>query len=238
MSETNFAIVISTYQRKDGSTPFYLKRAIDSVFLQDYDKFKIFIIGDKYENNEEFFKICSSYDQKKIYFNNLPVAKERDKYTDKELIWRYGGCNANNYGIEVALGHGFDYVCHLDHDDEWESNHLSSLKEVIDKTNAVWLCTKSMYGGYTNILPVFDGDDEFLEFYPIPERIIHSSVCMNFNKIHLRYRDVYEETGEIGLPGDAYMWYRLSNFLKENNHESYLINKITCKHLEEGYEKL
>jgi 3-oxoacyl-[acyl-carrier-protein] synthase-3 len=47
---TKFSIVIPTYQRKDGSTPFYLKRCLDSIFKQDYSNFKIFIIGDKYEN--------------------------------------------------------------------------------------------------------------------------------------------------------------------------------------------
>jgi glycosyltransferase involved in cell wall biosynthesis len=233
--DIEFSILISTYQRKDGSTPFYLRRAIDSIFSQDYDKFKIFIIGDRYENNEEFFEICSSYDQKKIYFENLPTAKERDKYTDKHLLWKYGGCNAYNYAIEVALSHGFNYMCHLDHDDEWESNHLSSLKYVIDKTNAIWLCTKSKYGN-TTILPRENFDGDFIEFYPKPEGLIHSSVCMDFSKIHLRYRDVYEETGESLLPGDADMWDRLSKFLQENNHKGYLVNQITCKHMEEGYE--
>ena len=57
-----FSIVIATYQRKNGTTPFYLKRAIDSVFSQTYKNFKIIIIGDRYEDNDEFNKICSQYD--------------------------------------------------------------------------------------------------------------------------------------------------------------------------------
>lgn len=128
-----FSIVITTYQRKDGTTPFYLKKAIDSVFEQDYQNFKIFIIGDRYENNEEFIDICSSYDKEKIYYENLPIAMERDKYTDKWLIWKYAGCNANNYGINKSIEMGYDYVCHLDHDDVWEKNHLSTLKKVLKK---------------------------------------------------------------------------------------------------------
>ena len=52
-------IVIATYQRKDGTTPFFLQKALDSIFSQTYQNFKIFLIGDKYEDNEEFVNIIS-----------------------------------------------------------------------------------------------------------------------------------------------------------------------------------
>jgi glycosyltransferase involved in cell wall biosynthesis len=231
-----FSIVITTYQRRDGSTPFYLKRAIDSVFNQDYNGFKILVIGDRYEDNEEFLKICSMYDQSKIYYENLPIAHERDKYEDKNLIWKHAGCYANNYGVDKALEMGYEYVCHLDHDDFWEKNHLSSLKNVIEKTEAIWLCTKSKYGN-TTILPHENFDGDFIEFYPIPEGVIRSSVCINYKKLPLRYRNEYEETGISNFPGDADFWNRISFYMKENDKVGYLINKITCNHLEEGYSK-
>ena len=94
----NFSIVITTYQRKDGTTPLMLKRALDSIFNQEYQNFKIYVIGDKYENNEEFELIFKNYPKDKIYYENLPIAYERDRYTDKWLIWSYAGCYANNYG--------------------------------------------------------------------------------------------------------------------------------------------
>ncbi len=47
-------IIISTYQRKDGKTPFYLNRTLESILSQTYKNFKIFLIGDRYENPEEF----------------------------------------------------------------------------------------------------------------------------------------------------------------------------------------
>jgi glycosyltransferase involved in cell wall biosynthesis len=232
----NFSIVIATYQRKNGSTPFFLKRALDSIFAQDYNNFKVFVIGDRYEDNKEFIKICLSYDKQRIYYENLPIAKERDKYTDKLLIWKYGGCFANNYGINKSVKMGYEYVCHLDHDDEWEPNHLSSLKYGIEQTGSLWLCTKSLY---TNgqVLPTTTQTEELIPFYPIPRGLIHSSVCINFKKIPLRHRNVYEETGVSGLAGDADLWYRMSEYLKKNNMHGCLINKITCKHIEEGYEK-
>jgi glycosyltransferase involved in cell wall biosynthesis len=232
----NFAIVITTYQKKDGTTPFFLKRAIDSIMDQNYDNFKIYVIGDKYENNEEFKLICDKYPKDKLYYENLPEAKERDVYTDKWLIWSYAGCFANNYGINKSVNDGFEYICHLDHDDEWYPNHLSSLNDAINKTEALWLCTKSEY--INNIvLPPINSENILIPFLPEPERLIHSSTCINFKKIPLRHRNVYEETGKIGLPGDADLWLRIREYLIQTNQTGCLVNKITCKHIEEGYER-
>ena len=47
------AITIATYQRPDGTTPFYLKRALDAVFNQTHKYFKVYVIGDKYENKKK-----------------------------------------------------------------------------------------------------------------------------------------------------------------------------------------
>jgi glycosyltransferase involved in cell wall biosynthesis len=111
------AIVIPTYYRKDGNTSKYLTRALDSVFNQTYQNFKIFLMGDKYENEIEVLEILKKYDGKKIFFTNLLEAKERDNYLIPRAIWLYGGVNATNIGIEMALNEGYEYICHLDHDD-------------------------------------------------------------------------------------------------------------------------
>lgn len=231
-----FAIVITTYQRKDGSTPFFLRRALDSVFNQDYENFMIFIIGDKYEDNQEFIDICSSYNQEKINYENLPFAAERDKYTDKWAIWSYGGCYANNYGIDKSVEMGYEYICHLDHDDEWYPSHLSSLKYGIEKTNSLFLCTKSEYVSGT-ILPNNNTNTELIPFIPRGGSLIHSSTCINFKKIPLRHRNLYEETGVVGQPGDFDMWERIGGYLSSNSLTGYIINRVTCKHLEEGHER-
>jgi glycosyltransferase involved in cell wall biosynthesis len=232
----NFSIVITTYQRKDGKTPFYLKRALDSVMSQEYGNFKIYLIGDKYEDNEEFESICNQYPKEKIYFENLPIAHERDKYKDKWLIWSYAGCFANNYGINKSVEDGFEYVCHLDHDDEWYPNHLLELKIAIEKTKSLWLCTKSEYVG-KSVLPRFDSELDIIDFLPVPQGLIHSSTCINFAKIPLRHRNIYEETGRMGLPGDADLWERIRDYFVNTNQTGVLVNKITCKHTEEGYER-
>jgi glycosyltransferase involved in cell wall biosynthesis len=230
------AIVITTYQRKNGSTPFYLRRALDSVFNQDYKDFMVFIIGDNYEDNQEFIDICSSYNKEKINYENLPFAAERDKYTDKWIVWSYGGCYANNYGIDKSVNMGYEYICHLDHDDEWLPNHLSSLIYGIEKTNSLFLCTKSEYGS-SAVLPSYSSDSDIIPFIPSGGKLIHSSTCINFKKIPLRHRNIYEETGVVGQPGDYDMWERIGKYLSSNGLNGHIINKITCKHLEEGYER-
>jgi glycosyltransferase involved in cell wall biosynthesis len=231
------SISIATYQRADTKTPFYLKRALDSIFDQTYSNFKIFLIGDKYENSSEINDIVSQYPSDKLHFENLNVAKERDNYTDKKAVWSYGGVNAVNHSIRVAQAEGFKYICHLDHDDHWKPNHLAEINNCIIRTGADWMCTKSTHITPIRILPDFYSQSKFVEGYPISSKLIHSSVCMNFKKIPLLYRDLYAETGKVGLPADADLWERSRDFIKKNNLKSYYINEFTCYHDEEQYSK-
>ena len=227
-----FAIMMGTYQRPDGKTPFYLKRALDSIYNQTHQDFKVYLIGDKYEDDKEFRNIASRYPSRKMYSENLPVAVEREKYKDKKILWNVAGLNLALYTIDRILKDGYDYVCHLDHDDYWAPNHLEVINRVIEKTKTVWVCTKSVY--IDSVLPDVDTDKEYVEFYPQPCGLIHSSTCINFRDIPLRYRNVYEETGRIG-PCDADLWERMTVYFKKNRIKSYFINSLTCFHESEGY---
>ena len=161
------SILIPTYMRKDGSTPKYLTRSLDSVFNQTHQDFKIYLIGDKYENEEEVKNILSKYDSEKIFFKNLDVAKERDSYTNKWAIWSYGGVNALNVGIDISLSEGNNYICHLDHDDYWENNHLELINKCIEETNSDWICTKAQYVNF--VLPRINSDQKYIDYQPKKE---------------------------------------------------------------------
>jgi len=228
-------IVIPTYQKIDGTTSSLLTRALNSIKNQTFKDYKVFLIGDRYEDNDEFIKIATSIiDIDKIYYENLPFAEERDKYVDNNLaLWRYGGVNATNHGIEISLSQGYDYICHLDHDDTWESNHLSLISNTIIKTSASYVFTKSEHNN--SIFPNIISDKEIIEILPKNESLIHSSMCMNFKEIPLRYRDIFKESGVIGLPADGDLWDRVREWIIKNNLKSYLINKMTCVHEKEGY---
>ena len=233
-----FSVVISTYQRDDKRSPELLKRALDSVFNQTYKNFKVFLIGDKYEDKNEIVNIVSNYDTDKLFFENLSYAKERDKYvSNKSALWSYGGVNAMNYGVSKSLNDGYEYICHLDHDDWWLPNHLEEIKNCIVETGASWVCTKSTYRSENVFLPKLITNENYINFLPKSSTLIHSSVCMNFKHISLFYRDIYEITNKVGLPADADLWERTRDYIQNNNLKSYYINKLTCRHDEEGYSR-
>lgn len=233
MKDTKFAVLIPTYQRSDNRTPAYLRRALQSVFDQTYQNFMIFVVGDKYEDDQEFETILKEFDVSRIIYVNLYYAKERDKYSDNlQVLWNTGGVNCNNYGIDLALIHKFDYVAHLDDDDTFEPNHLANFNEAIQATGADFICSKANYVG-GRILPTDQSNEKFAPFLPNICQVIHSSICVNFRKIPIRYVNTYEMDGSL-YPADGYLMMQLRKHITENNLTSIMVNEITCNHTEEG----
>jgi glycosyltransferase involved in cell wall biosynthesis len=229
-NNTTIGIVIPTYQRVDGKTPELLSRALKSIKNQTHTDYKVFLIGDAYADNTEFTQLAKTIiDTDKIVFENLPFAKERDKYQiGSEQLWCSGGVNARNYGIELAKSIGFEYICHLDHDDYWHPLHLEMINNVIENINDVsFINTCSTYR--QSYLPRVELTNEVIPFIPKSEGLIHSSVCINHKLIPLKYRDTFEELG-IASPADADLWNRMSKYILEHNLKSYLITSITCYH--------
>jgi hypothetical protein len=72
-----FAIRILTYQRKDGKSEEYLRRSLGSIKKQTHQDYKVFLIGDKYDNHEELIRLSRIISSEKIYVENLPNAVER-----------------------------------------------------------------------------------------------------------------------------------------------------------------
>lgn len=230
-----FGICIATYRRADGKTPFYLNRTLDSIASQTYNNYKIYLIGDRYDDNDEFNNYGKNIDTSKIYKENLPVAKERDFFShNRSLLWCIGGRNASNHGIDLALNDGINYIIKLDHDDWFEPNHLENFKKCIDETSADFMCSKSTH--IKGILPIINSKEKYVKFLPDAGGLIKSSTCTNYKTIPIRSRNVYEETGKI-YPGDADLWKRIKTHIQDNNLSSYLVNEITCHHDEEGYIK-
>jgi glycosyltransferase involved in cell wall biosynthesis len=217
-------IVIATYQRLDGSTPSLLKRAIDSIKNQTHQDYTLIVIGDKYEDNNEFERVCKeSKLNDKIIYINLPHAKERDKYPiGSQELWSAGGVNARNYGVEIGLREGLSYICHLDHDDYWHPQHLELINFTINTTgDASFINTCSTY--FDSHLPRIELTNEIIPSQVEPGNLIHSSVCINYNQINLKYRDVFEETGKE-FAADADLWTRIRDYVKINNLKTYQIS--------------
>jgi glycosyltransferase involved in cell wall biosynthesis len=239
------AVVIATYQREDGMTPYYLRRALESIEAQTYHDYMVYVIGDHYTNDRQFYELCWSYRNVKAY--NLPIALERDKYPKGDYrLFCAGGTNACNEGIRHAMEDGCEYVCHLGHDDLWSANHLELMAKVIEEKNPLFICTLSTYIGQW--LPFVEINNEVTEFYPVPKGIISSSTCVKYSETNLRVRDCvglkemkeYMKEDEnpnhrTSYPSDADLWMRLAREMKDKDKKGYLIKTLTCHHDEQGY---
>jgi glycosyltransferase involved in cell wall biosynthesis len=230
------AIVIATYQRADNSTPMYLTRALTAINNQTYQDYKVFLIGDCYNDVQEFEILATSIlPADKIYYENLPIAIERTRYPDGGIdLWRSGGANARNQGIDIAIQHGYKFICHLDHDDYWNSNHLEIIDNAINiNPEVAFIHTQSTYlNGILPNTPILN--DIIIEQPPVPCGLIHSSVCINYELITLRYRDTLHETG-IPNASDADKWSRVANIINTNGFKSYYIPQLTCYHSIENH---
>jgi glycosyltransferase involved in cell wall biosynthesis len=231
-------VTIHTYQRADGQTPSLLKRTIQSIYNQSYQNFKIFIVGDKYENNEEFESIIKEFVEiaDKIVFENLCFAHERDKYlgVNNTALWNCGGANALNHANNLAKANGITKLCHIDHDDIWLPNHLEIIaKAIVEKNNPAFIYTLSKYLN-NPVFPSMQVDGQVLESYPSYCSLVHSSVYIDLEQIHLPYRDLWAEEGRY-FPSDGDMWNRISEKCKRENLKSYVIREVTCIHEKENY---
>lgn len=226
-NKTKVAIVIATYYRPDGKTKFYLERALNSLKNQTNKNFEIFLIGDKYENSVEFSSYFNLLDN--ITDLNLEIAKEREKYEGK-LLWCYGGVNAMNVGIELALSKGFNWIINLDHDDYFGESHINDIIQVIEKENPVFVCSKSTHISFKYNLP--NTDD--CNFIPASSRLVKSSACLDFSKINLRFLDLYQEK-EIAYPSDADFWSRAGKIIRKHGYKSICTLNLTCFHDSEKF---
>jgi glycosyltransferase involved in cell wall biosynthesis len=231
-------VTIHTYQRADGQTPNLLLKTIQSVANQSYQNFKIFIVGDKYENNQEFEDIINGFVDiaDKVVFENLPFANERDKYlgVNNTALWNCGGANALNHANNLAKAHGITKVCHIDHDDIWLPNHLELIaKTIIEKQNPAFIYTLSRYLD-NPVFPQMPTDKEVVESYPAYCSLIHSSVYYDLEQIHLPYRDLWAEEGRY-FPSDGDLWDRIAEKCKKENLKSYVIREVTCIHDKENH---
>lgn len=229
-------IIIATYKRADDSTPEYLTRALLSVKNQIHQDYKVFLIGDKYTDDREFTSLAESIiSPDKLYYENLPVAVERDRYPQGGIqLWRCGGVNAFNHGVSKCYEEGINYICKLDHDDYWTKDHLSSINSVIENTEhrAAVIYTCGTY--FNSYLPQVPLDGKVVLDLPKPGQTIHSTSCIDYSKVYLKYRDT---AFEIGIPdaGDADLLKRLQLEVNNRNLESYLIRKLTCFHPKENH---
>lgn len=116
MQEKNISIILPVYNSEKT-----IKRTIDSLLQQDYENYEIIIINDGSSDNSD--TICNKY-------------KEKYKNIKYYYINNHGVSHARNYGINKAEG---DYIMFIDSDDEYMSDTLKSINEVLYKKDYDWV---------------------------------------------------------------------------------------------------
>ena len=137
--DIKFAVVMPTYKITSDagvhktranhmSSVDVLKDSLGSIKNQKFKNWKLFIVGDKYEDDQELKDLLSSMFKPDQYqYFNLPKPGERDSNITSEEKRLTGGIKAVNKGLDMAASAGFDYITRLDHDDKWTPNHLELL---------------------------------------------------------------------------------------------------------------
>jgi hypothetical protein len=228
-SDVQFAICMATFQRRFNKSPIYLKQAFNMLLNQTYTNWKVFITGDKYEDNTEFEELCSMLPSDKIHFENLKVAVERENYKNKYELHSVAGCNAFNTSRQKAIDEGYMWICHLDDDDTWDNNRLEILNNTI--LGYPEACFLFNYSTHINnaVLPVERVTKlEYNNLIPRPANCIHSSYVFNSRMLSkFRFRSYPEMETTCG---DIQFLNFLRMYLIQNPNEKVVFIPMLLTH--------
>ena len=223
-TEIKFAIVMASYQRKNGNSPHFVRRSLKSISTQTYQNFKVFLIGDKYEDDEEFKSFSLLLPQDKLHLLNLSYALERENCKFPINLWAIGGANAMNQGLSLAKDQEFTHYLHLDDDDSWNCFHLRNVAQgysQFPETDFVTTCGITMDGW---LLPQINGLD-YNNFECGFRKAFHSAWGFRLDRIPFRYNTLtHPEVPYLASDGD------MLNRIGTGLYKTLAIPLLTCLH--------
>lgn len=226
-----FSVIIPTWKRPDDTTPFLIKRAINSVLAQTCEDWKIFLIGDAYSDEDEFKSICKLVPADKLFSINLPVSI-RDECKSKNEIWCNAGVKPTNYAINLAE----DIICLLDDDDRWRPNHLEVLDSNYNKFPGVGVVyTQGFLLEKGRTMPRKKFNLEINNRLLVPNDTTYSAVSWKKELLHFKFRTTMEQ-GRI-YPSDADMWERMSGFCQRHKISTLYVPIVTVLKSPQGTVK-
>lgn len=194
------AILVPTYQRKNDRTHQILTAMFDMLFKQiipENISISVFVIGDYYENNDEFTELCNSgaallESKMTVIYHNCNIHFRNNYFKIKNNSWCMGGINAVVTGLQMISDAGFDYYFHLDDDDYWYPEYINYVIKCLERypESAFTICK----GYYCNSgeLPRANVTELFYNNYQIRKwDSIHASWVINMKLIGDELLKVY-----------------------------------------------
>lgn len=197
MHDISFAIVVATYNRSNGMSPFNIRRMFSNLRAQTYTNFKVFLIGDDYQPAEEFENLCQEFESERLYCKNYVGTSFRGNvFKLPHNRWANGGIYASYHGLKQAISEGFKYYLHLDDDDIWESTHIQEHYNTLIKFPLVdYMYTISNFCKIH--LPRNTLGTKLDLFYNnrkvIPADVVHSTWCINLQTVGPLLLELLEE---------------------------------------------
>jgi glycosyltransferase involved in cell wall biosynthesis len=160
----------------------YIKRAIDSVLIQDFQDFELIIIddGSTATNRESLLQYVEKHENKIIYLRHS----------------NRGQSESINRGVLNSVG---EFITILDGDDEYKSNHLSSCLREIKEEDMICSTTETI---------VDSNDDYFVPDKNDLTKLIHLDETVLFGTLFGRKKVFSSIKFKNGFAADADFYER------------------------------
>ena len=155
----------------------YIKRAIDSVLIQDFQDFELIIIddGSTATNRESLLQYAEKHENKIIYLRHS----------------NRGQSESINRGVLNSVG---EFITILDGDDEYKSNHLSSCLREVKEEDLICSTTETI---------VDTNDDYFVPDKNDLTKLIHLDETVLFGTLFGRKKVFSSIKFKSGFAADA-----------------------------------
>ena len=160
----------------------YIKRAIDSVLIQDFQDFELIIIddGSTVTNRESLLQYAQKNEDKIVYIRHS----------------NRGQSESINRGVLNSIG---EFITILDGDDEYKSHHLSSCLREIKEEDLICSTTETI---------VDTNDDYYVPDKNDTKKLIHIDETILFGTLFGRKKVFSSFSFKSGFAADADFYER------------------------------
>jgi GT2 family glycosyltransferase len=186
------SIIVPTYNRAQ----IIIERTLPSVLRQTYPHWELIIVGDRMDEDQANLLREATANDPRLHFHNL---KQRGKYpAHKGPLWYVAGTKPVNFGLRCASG---AWIAHLDDDDEFLPDHLSSLLQAAQTARSEWAHGKVQFY-----------DDNGVEQTVVGTEVpMHGGIARIGSLYHAGLKTFRYNPGcwKYFYPGDWDLWERL-----------------------------